>query len=253
MGQLPEWAAAALDRMAPSLALGADAPDPDAGAAYQEIRRRLCAHWRELELDFVPDVAELPDTGKRVILEQAIYAAKYWGGGQGRRLREAARELSALNQKIIASARELSHLLRQRSTLHEEFDLHDEMAGLVDVLDQASRPFPHWRNACAIDELLRAVRSTSQAAPSVVDLVAAFAEASIEQTSSRWLDDVLTTQKSSADGLRALLDSLRELHHPAIPTGFRLSDRAVAALATHVLGVEATADRIKTLRHRSRK
>lgn len=74
-----------------------------------------------------------------------------------------------------------------------------------------------------------------------------------DRTAETSVDDVIASRKRGADPVRAIHHALSGSLHPDIPEGFKLSDRAIAALVTLLFEMKetVTADAVKMIRKRS--
>lgn len=236
---VPDWANKAMESFAPIPGCNCEKPDETASKLHFAFCATLKSRWLELDRELLPDLKCLTDVGKQLVLEQAIYAAKYQSNSDLKKLREAKDELSRLNSKIQDKAIELCELLDLREQLQFDFAISDGVPSLFESIERAAERYPEW-NSVSSNEIraFMSTRTQSRPKPSMNDLLACFAMGITDEVASPD-DPLIFSQKSQAGRIRAVLFGTRSLARKSldehgITSAFRLSDAAIAALVNVV-------------------
>ncbi len=259
---VPEWAVRALAAFAPAPGFNQEQPDPEVLKRHGEFCDKIKRRWLELEIEFIPALNGLTDTGKQLVFEQAIYAAKYQSNQDLKGLREAKKKLDDINEKIRDKAIELSELLAVRDQLRNDFQITDGVPSLFDLIGCASERYPAWSAVSQkeIQDFRRFIltRCQSRPKPGISDLLECLAM-NIEPASKTVNDPVIYSQKSQADRIRAILLGTRSLAKQSldehgINKTFSLPASAVAALVNVVFDLhDAELVDANTVRQRRQK
>lgn len=247
--KLPQWAIDGLRAHAPIA--GADA---GSYRQFSELSARIEADAAIVTGEVARELDALSDDGKRVIFEQAIFAAKYLHPPTTLRIREAAVEKERLEGVVREKAAELASLVRQLRGLQEEFGLPGalpmRLGEYVTELEDDPRYFA-WARFAAVKAMSRETRNTSQPTPSLEDMLDILSRVSYETEEP--LGGAVSARRSDGDPVRVMLMALNNARgHPSLPQDFEPSDRCISALVRLAFGVERTVDAVKMTRLRNR-
>lgn len=193
---------------------------------------RWRTRWLELR-EFVRHLEALPDAGKKIVFERAVYVGAY---SSGTRPREAKIELQRINEQILDHLSKAVGLFHQRSQLKADHEVQDGMANMFDAISSAIDEYPTWAYV-AQHETRRflAMRGQSRSGPAMPDLLEAYVGLSDPNAFSNADSVVCASQKKEADHIRHMLSEMGELNqecllHLGITDEFRLTDAAIAEL-----------------------
>lgn len=188
--------------------------------------------WTELT-GFLKEIDRLPDAGKKIVFERAVYVGIYPANETPR---EATSQLENINSKILASLTEAIRLMKQRRQLKEDHHISDRMTDLFDALSAAIKEYPDWAYVAQdeVSSFLR-MRGQSRPRPGMVDLLESYV--CLSDTSAYCEHDpvIRASQKTDADPIRHMLHQMGLLNqeclgHLGIGEDFRLTDAVIADL-----------------------
>lgn len=254
---LPGWARAALDAYAPLPGLNETQPNEEAVKRHQLLFLRVEKDWLVWSAPFLKCIRPLSETGKQIVLESALWVAKYHRLNFGEHARVQMNELRILHDKISLAADELARLLGERDDLVGKGNVNDNMPHMEDLIEQAAKFYPDWAMVAKndIDHMRRFLinsRTQSRPGPTPLDLAMVLARP-YEARYSNEAADAVVRRNSGADIARLMIHATSNIHHPDVLEKFSLSDAAIAALCNALYGVEDfSAANLKTMRARDR-
>ena len=132
--QLPPWVESALETLAPP-PFNETEPNEEARARHEALCDHVRKCWRDLRIDFVPEIDKLrDDIGKQLVFEQVLVALKWYHPAATKRRREARAELARLDGLAIKRARKLAKTLQERKQLKEDYAILDNLPDLWEAI-----------------------------------------------------------------------------------------------------------------------
>lgn len=199
------------------------------------------------------------------VLESVIDVAINWNPVEMKQARKDKKELEAINEQIAGLSKQLATLLDKRYELKNSSDFTcDSIVRLTDLIQIAAggnslfssylkeditrmgNQFDYYRYWPSIADTVRSIGNDAED----LDVYSRFTLTEVATESKR---------SSNRDFLRALLVAFEEDQADLlkqIPNSFRLTDGAIAAVATCALKLDddvVTEDNVKTMRHSRRK
>ena len=216
--------------------------------AYNEVHAKLGGHPQ----------------ATRVFFDRLLSVASHWNPREAATMRNARKQLAAVNCEIAEQAARLADALRRRETLHNAHDFcsgtHYHVCEVIADAGKNNYLFESW-----VSEDLRQLRGRFDLKywPRVADFMEVLArdaaEADIEVLEPLTEAATSSPRASRADFFRALfvaVDDAKQSCPSFLPAGFRLSDESYALLGNCALdlcadeGVDGAY--VKRLRQRSR-
>lgn len=253
---IPDWAVAALTAFEPCPGLNESEPNKEAVDRHILLCKRVEQGWPQIAKPFSRCVKSLSETGKQIVLEQALWVAKYHQLNFGEIARSQMGEMLVLHDKISIAADVLAGLLRERDELASKGHVKDNMPDMEELIEQAAKFYPDWAMV-AEDDMSRFLinsRTQSRPGPTPLDFVMCMARPYEAYYSNAAANITLLRNAAYADIVRLMIEATSCIVHPEVPDKFSLSDPAIEALCNALYGVnDFSADNIKTMRARDRR
>lgn len=215
------------------------------------LARRILA--RGLELKGMYDAAYSglqDDFARRTFLDCCVLAVGlFWTETDGKQARDDKKRLEELNAAIAEQADELSRLLEQRERLNSKAAVTTDAAyHIIDIFDQANPGGGLYQSF--LREPLDGLRGRFDLKywPKLADVVQAIGEdaarADVKPADPLTAAMCESTRSSKADVVRAIQASIADNKHGGmgcLPKSFKLSDGALASLASVLLDLPPNA------------
>ncbi|HCG7179534.1 TPA: hypothetical protein NJ332_004664 [Vibrio parahaemolyticus] len=226
-----------------------------------ELIEHLLSRTEELRVFYKELLEQLDERQVFFVLEAVIDVAVNWNPDEMKQARRDKKELETINEQIVSLAEQLATLLDKRYELKNSSDFTcDSVVRVTDLIQLAANGNYLFSNYLKDDiTLLGNQYEYNRYWPSISNIVRAIGDdaSDLEVYSGFKLTEVATESKRSSnrDFLRALFVALEEdKKDPVkrIPSSFRLTDVAMASIATCALyldGGAVTEDNVKTMRH----
>ena len=172
-----------------------------------------------------------------------IYTAAFWNPIETRAIRDAQSRLTEINTQISNHSNKLANLLKERTSLCNEYDFNaDDSYHLCDLIDRSTRQTGHYESHLKpkldqlrgqydlkywpeIDAIVREIGRDAESAE--VTTISTITQAALDSRIA-----------SRRDYLRALFEAIEEQRGATfrdIPNNFNLTDESLAALTSCAL------------------